>query len=391
MEKGEDGAVETIYLDNGSTSFPKAPGVGRAMADYVDRVGVNIARGGYGAAYDAAEAVLETREALCRLFGFDRPEQVVFTGGVTAALNLLLKGLLRPGDRVAATSMEHNAVLRPLAQLAEEGVEVEIIPCQQDGTLPLDRLEEALGRRPKALVMTHASNVCGTLLPAAEAAALCRRYGVRMILDCAQTGGKFPVDMGGWGVDAVAFAGHKGLLGPQGIGGFLITEELAREVRPLLAGGTGSQSHLETMPDFLPDRFEAGTLNLPGIFGLRAALAYLEAEGIETLRRRAMERTEQLLEGLRGIPGVRLAGLPGAAGRCAVVSLDFQGRDNAEAAYEMERRYGVLSRCGLHCAPRAHRTLGTYPQGTVRLTPGHATTAAEIHRALEAVAAAAAR
>ena len=391
MEKGEDGAVETIYLDNGSTSFPKAPGVGRAMADYVDRVGVNIARGGYGAAYDAAEAVLETREALCRLFGFDRPEQVVFTGGVTAALNLLLKGLLRPGDRVAATSMEHNAVLRPLAQLAEEGVEVEIIPCQQDGTLPLDRLEEALRRRPRALVMTHASNVCGTLLPAAEAAALCRRYGVRMILDCAQTGGKFPIDMGGWGVDAVAFAGHKGLLGPQGIGGFLITEELAREVRPLLAGGTGSQSHLETMPDFLPDRFEAGTLNLPGIFGLRAALAYLEAEGIETLRRRAMERTEQLLEGLGGIRGVRVAGLPGVAGRCAVVSLDFQDRDNAEAAYELESRYGVLSRCGLHCAPRAHRTLGTYPQGTVRLTPGHATTAAEIDRALEAVAAVAAR
>ena len=391
MEKGEDGAVETIYLDNGSTSFPKAPGVGRAMADYVDRVGVNIARGGYGAAYDAAEAVLETREALCRLFGFDRPEQVVFTGGVTAALNLLLKGLLRSGDRVAATSMEHNAVLRPLAQLAEEGVEVEIIPCQQDGTLPLGRLEEALGRRPRVLVMTHASNVCGTLLPAAEAAALCRRYGVRMILDCAQTGGKFPIDMGGWGVDAVAFAGHKGLLGPQGIGGFLITEELAREVRPLLAGGTGSQSHLETMPDFLPDRFEAGTLNLPGIFGLRAALAYLEAEGIETLRRRAMERTEQLLEGLGGIRGVRVAGLPGVAGRCAVVSLDFQDRDNAEAAYELESRYGVLSRCGLHCAPRAHRTLGTYPQGTVRLTPGHATTAAEIDRALEAVAAVAAR
>lgn len=391
MEKGEDGAVETIYLDNGSTSFPKAPGVGRAMADYVDRVGVNIARGGYGAAYDAAETVLETREALCRLFGFDRPEQVVFTGGVTAALNLLLKGLLRPGDRVAATSMEHNAVLRPLAQLAEEGVEVEIIPCQQDGTLPLGRLEEALGRRPRALVMTHASNVCGTLLPAAEAAALCRRYGVRMILDCAQTGGKFPIDMGGWGVDAVAFAGHKGLLGPQGIGGFLITEELAREVRPLLAGGTGSQSHLETMPDFLPDRFEAGTLNLPGIFGLRAALAYLEAEGIETLRRRTMERTEQLLEGLEGIRGVRVAGLPGVVGRCAVVSLDFQDRDNAEAAYELESRYGVLSRCGLHCAPRAHRTLGTYPQGTVRLTPGHATTAAEIDRALEAVAAVAAR
>lgn len=382
--------MERIYLDNGSTSFPKAPGVGQAMAEYVDRLGVNIGRGGYQAAYDAAEAVLETREKLCRLFGFDRPEQTVFTGGVTASLNMLLKGLLRPGDRVIATSMDHNAVLRPLAQLAQEGVDVEILPCEADGSLPPERLEAALkAKRTRAVVMTHASNVCGTLLPVREAAALSRRYGAACILDCAQTGGKFPVRMSEWGVDAVAFAGHKGLLGPQGIGGFLITAELAEQVRPLLAGGTGSQSHLETMPGFLPDRFEAGTLNLPGIFGLRAALDYLETEGVDALRRTAMDRTEQLLDGLRRVPGVRVAGKPGREGRCAVVSVDFPDRDNARAAYELENRWGILTRCGLHCAPRAHRTLGTYPQGTVRFTPGHATTAEEIDRAVAAVAAAA--
>lgn len=379
--------MEHIYLDNGSTSFPKAPGVGRAMADYVDRLGVNIGRGGYQAAYDAAEAVLETRERLCRLLGFDRPEQVIFTSGVTASLNMLLKGLLRPGDRVIATSMDHNAVLRPLAQLAEEGVQVEILPCEADGSLPPERLEAALKTKTRAVVMTHASNVCGTLLPVREAAALSRRYGAACILDCAQTGGKFPIRMLEWGVDAVAFAGHKGLLGPQGIGGFLITADLASQVRPLLAGGTGSQSHLETMPDFLPDRFEAGTLNLPGIFGLRSALDYLESEGVDALRQAAMARTAQLLEGLRDIPGVRVVGKPGTEGRCAVVSVDFPGRDNARAAYELESRWGILTRCGLHCAPRAHRTLGTYPQGTVRFTPGHATTAEEIDRAVAAVAA----
>ena len=379
--------MEHIYLDNGSTSFPKAPEVGQAMADYVDRLGVNIGRGGYQAAYDAAETVLETRERLCRLLGSDRSEQVIFTSGVTASLNMLLKGLLRPGDRVIATSMDHNAVLRPLAQLAEEGIRVEILPCEPDGSLPPERLEAALKTKTRAVVMTHASNVCGTLLPVREAAALCRRYGAACILDCAQTGGKFPIRMLEWGVDAVAFAGHKGLLGPQGIGGFVITPDLASQVRPLLAGGTGSQSHLETMPDFLPDRFEAGTLNLPGIFGLRAALDYLETAGVDALRQAAMARTEQLLEGLRGISGVRVVGKPGTEGRCAVVSVDFPGRDNAQAAYELESRWGILTRCGLHCAPRAHRTLGTYPQGTVRFTPGHATTAEEIDRAVAAVAA----
>lgn len=375
---------DVIYLDNGSTSFPKAPGVGEAMSNYVSHMGVNIARGGYGAAYDVAEGVLETRERLCRLFGFDRPENVIFTGGVTASLNLLLKGLLRPGDRVVATSMDHNAVLRPLAQLAGEGVKTEIVSCDSDGSLDLERLEAALRLHPRALVMTHASNVCGTLLPVEGAAALCRRYGVRCILDSAQTAGKLAIPMKEWGLDAVAFAGHKGLLGPQGIGGFLVAEELASELEPLLAGGTGSQSHLEEMPAFLPDRFEAGTLNLPGIFGLRAALEYVEAVGIEAIHCAELERTAQLLAGLREIPGVRIVGREGVPGRTAVVSLDFPGRDNAGAAYCLETR-GVLTRCGLHCAPRAHRTLGTYPRGTVRLTPGHTTTKEEIDRALEAV------
>lgn len=377
--------MDKIYMDNGSTSFPKAPGVGDAMRDFIENVGVNIARGGYEEAYSAAEVVLETREQLCRLFHWDNPQQVVFTSGVTASLNVLLKGFLHPGDRVMTTSMEHNAVMRPLHQLAEDGVQVEVISCLGDGSLPLDRLEEALKTRPRALVMLHASNVCGTLLPIEEAARLCRQYDVRLIVDSAQTAGIFPIDMQ-VGIDALAFTGHKGLLGPQGIGGFLLTQEMARQVRPLLAGGTGSLSHKEQMPDFMPDRFEPGTQNLPGIFGLHAALDYLENTGLTAIRQAELARTQQLLEGLLPIDGARVVGRQGIEGRTAAVSVSFDRMDNGEAAFLLENQFGIMTRCGLHCAPRAHKTLGTFPQGTVRFAPGHTTTEEEIRLTLDAIA-----
>lgn len=378
--------MKKIYLDNGSTSFPKAPGVGAAMGDFIEKVGVNIARGGYEEAYCAAERVLETREMLCRQFGFDKPENVIFQSGITAGLNLILKGFLRPGMRVITSSMEHNAVMRPLHQLGEAGVEVQVVPCEADGSLPLPRLEQALAaKKTDLVVLTHGSNVCGTLLPIREAAALAHRYGAFFVVDAAQTGGVFPIEMKAWDIDAVAFAGHKGLLGPQGIGGFLITTEFSKQIEPLLAGGTGSRSHEESMPAFLPDRFEAGTQNLPGIMGLHAALSYLEQETLAPIRAAKQQRTRELLEGFAAIDGVRLVGKPGLEGRTAVVSVDFKHIDNAEAAFLLESEYGIMTRCGLHCAPRAHQTLGTYPQGTVRFAPGHTTTAEETAAAVKAV------
>lgn len=378
--------MQKIYLDNGSTSFPKAPGVGAAMGDFIENIGVNIARGGYEAAYSAAEIVLETREQLCRLFGFSKPENAVFTPGVTASLNMVLKGFLRPGDTVVATSVEHNAVMRPLKQLESIGIRVEVIPCEKDGSLPPARIEAALKSAPKAMVMTHASNVCGTLLPVQNAAALCRKAGTKLIIDSAQSAGLFPIEMDAWGIDCLCFAGHKGLLGPQGIGGFLITPDMAKEVTPLLAGGTGSQSHMEDTPPFMPDRFEAGTQNLPGIYGLNAALRYLESNGIDAIRQASLARTSELLQGLSGIGGIRIVGKPTLDGRTAVVSVDFQSIDNAAAAFRLENEFGILTRCGLHCAPRAHQTLGTFPQGTVRFVPGHTTTPEEITTAIKAVA-----
>ena len=377
--------MHKIYLDNGSTSFPKAPGVGKAMASFIENVGVNIGRGGYEEAYSAAEVVLETREKLCRLFHFDQPENVVFTSGITASLNILLKGLLQPGDRVLTTSMEHNAVMRPLRQLEQEGVEVVLIPCKSDGTLDFEAFIDLATPGTRALVMTHASNMCGTVMPVKDVAEYCQTLGIWTMVDCAQTAGILPIDMEDWGVDAIAFAGHKGLLGPQGIGGFLITDDLAAEINPLLSGGTGSISHLETVPDFMPDRFEPGTQNLPGIFGLHAALSYLEEVGIERICQHEMALAARLLEGFSKLEGIRVAGRTQLTGRTAVVSVDFLQMDNADAAYLLEDKYGIMTRCGLHCAPQAHKTVGTYPQGTVRFAPGRETTEADIDAALAAV------
>lgn len=377
--------MNKIYLDNGSTSFPKAPGVGKAMANFIENVGVNIGRGGYEEAYSAAEVVLDTREKLCKLFHFDQPENVVFTSGITASMNILLKGLLQPGDRVLTTSMEHNAVMRPLRQLEQKGVEVVLIPCKRDGTLDFEAFIDLATPGTRALVMTHASNMCGTVMPVKDVAEYCQTLGIWTIVDCAQSAGILPIDMEDWGVDAIAFAGHKGLLGPQGIGGFLITDDLAAEVDPLLSGGTGSISHLETVPDFMPDRFEPGTQNLPGIFGLHAALSYLEKVGIEKIYQHEMALAERLLKGLSQLEGIRVVGRPQLTGRTAVVSVDFLQMDNADAAFLLEDKYGIMTRCGLHCAPQAHKSVGTYPQGTVRFAPGRETTEAEIDTALAAI------
>ena len=361
-----------VYLDQAATSWPKPPEVLQAVERFFTQVGCNVNRGGYATAYTAAEVVLETRERLCRLFGFDKPAQVIFTAGVTASLNQLLKGLLRPGDHLLVSALEHNAVMRALAQLVEQGVSFDRLPAGPDGRLPQDlegALEPLLRPNTRMLVVTHASNVCGVLLPLARLGAFCRAHGLWFVVDAAQTGGVEPIHMGAMGIDALAFAGHKGLLGPQGLGGFLVRRELAERMEPLIAGGTGSFSHLERMPDQLPDRFEAGTLNLPGIFGLHAALGWLERTGIDAVRQREQQLLERLLSQLDGLPDLRLLGPRDPAQRTAVAALDFPGRDNGEVAFQLDQA-GIMVRCGLHCAPNAHRVLGSYPQGAVRLSAG---------------------
>jgi len=378
-----------IYLDYGSTSFPKPPGVAEAVCEFMTRQGMNINRGNYEKAYSAEEMVYETRCLISELFHGEGPKQVVFTKNVTESLNIVLKGFLKPGDHILTSSMEHNAVMRPLNQLSARGVEFTRIPCTEEGKLLTAELEQYLRPDTKAVVMTHASNVCGTVMPAAEVGRFCRTHGLKFFLDSAQTAGVIPIDMEDMCIDALCFTGHKGLLGPQGTGGIVLRKGLEREIEPLLSGGTGSISHTELVPEFLPDRFEPGTMNLPGIAGLRASLLWLKERGLETNRIHEEKLTAKFLKGLRPLEQdglLKIAGLKTASGdRTAVVSVQTLTVDPAEAAYQLDENYGIMTRVGLHCAPAAHKTLGTFPAGTIRFSFGWASTGEDADAALAAM------
>ena len=384
--------MQKIYLDQAATSFPKAPGTAEAVYRYMTECGCNTARGSYSEAYSAEETVYDTRVQLCRLLGGRNaePKNVIFTKNITESLNVLLKGLLRAGDHVLVSSMEHNAVMRPLGQLAKRGVRFTRVPCAGDGSMDPADVEARIEPETRAVVMLHASNVCGTVLPAAETGAICRARGIRFILDTAQTAGILPLDMEAMGIDALAFTGHKGLLGPQGTGGFLAGKEMAAELEPLITGGTGSISHTEEVPAFLPDRFEAGTLNLPGIAGLHAALGWLAEQPEGSVLAHELRLTERFLRGMEPLEEeglVRLAGKRGTDGRVGVVSIVPLHRDPAELAFRLDEQYGIATRVGLHCAPAAHKTLGTWPTGTVRFSFGAFNTEEETDEAVRAVAA----
>ena len=373
----------SIYLDNGATSYPKAPGVGEAMLDYVNNVGANVNRSTYATASTAAMILLDTREQLCRLFNFDDPTHVIFTPGMTAGLNMLLKGYLKAGDHVIVSSMEHNAMMRPLVQLEREGVEFSRIPADSDGIARAEDIIPLIRPNTKLVAVMHASNVCGSLLPVKEIGAICRERNIPFILDAAQTAGHYPIDFKELGLSALCAPGHKGLLGPQGIGVMLMDHEFAKSVEPLIAGGTGSASDSEELPPYMPDRFESGTMNIPGVYGLNAALTYILEKGVDSFRAHEEVLTKRFLDGLKDIP-VRLAGTEDMDKRVGVIAVDFTGHDNAEAAFALEQA-GILTRCGLHCAPSAHKTLGTFPQGVVRFSLGYASTEADVDGALEAI------
>ncbi len=378
------------YLDNASTTFPKPACVAQAVADYISSVGCNISRGGYETAYSAEELVFETREWLAELFGAPDCRCVVFTKNVTESLNVLLKGFLKPGDHVLASAMEHNAVMRPLVQLQAQGVSFSRVPCREDGSLVLEALPALVQDNTRLVVMTMASNVCGTLLPLAEVGKFCRERGIRFFVDCAQTAGVWDANMETLCADAIAFTGHKGLLAPQGIGGFVLREELAAKIEPLLSGGTGSISHTENVPDFLPDRFEPGTMNLPGIAGLHASLAYLREKGIDALREHELSLTKRFLDGLAPLEAdgrIRIVGRRDMEGRSSVVSIQTLRRELAEVAFALDDTYGIMTRVGLHCAPNAHKTLGTFPTGTIRFSFGIFNTEEDVDTALDALGA----
>ena len=390
--------MKQIYLDNASTTFPKPREVADAVYQYMTGVGSNIGRGGYTSAYAAEEAVFVARQLLCDFFGGEDAKNVVFTKNVTEALNVIIRGLLQPGDHVLVSAMEHNAVMRPLQLLGREleageeapadAISFSRIPCDSEGNLELEALPRLVQQRTKAVIMTHASNVCGTLLPIDKVGDFCKQRGLLFVVDSAQSAGVFPINMQQLHIDALAFTGHKGLLGPQGIGGFVLREHMVTKLTPLIVGGTGSLSHTEKTPRFMPDKFEAGTLNLPGIMGLAAGVSWLKERGLASIRAHELALTEQLLAGLQGLEQqglLRIFGRKDLKQRTSVVSIAGTQLDIAMLAHKLNVEYGIATRVGLHCAPNAHKTLGTYPTGTLRFSMGWHNTEAEIATALNAL------
>ena len=377
-----------IYFDQSSTSFPKAPGVADAMWTLLEHHGVNIGRGNYQEAYSVEGDVLDTRLRLAKLFNVSDARNIIFTPGVTFSLNTFFEGYLKPGDHVVVSGMEHNAVMRPLKRLqSRRGVRYTIAKTTERGEVPVESFEKALERDTKAIVTLHASNVAGTILPAREIGQLCKERGIVFALDTAQSAGSVEIDMDAMHIDLLAFTGHKGLRGPQGIGGFAIAKDLVDLVDPLMVGGTGSRSNSFEQPDFMPDKYESGTMNIPGIIGLRAALIYLDLLGLCQILVVNISLTLRFLDGLATIKGVRPVGMPGVKGRTSVVSITAVDRDNAEIAFELERDWIIMTRVGLHCAPFAYESLGTFYKGTIRFSFGATNTEEEIDTALEALAA----
>ena len=390
--------MKQIYLDNASTTFPKPREVADAVYQYMTGVGSNIGRGGYTSAYAAEEAVFAARQLLGDFCGGEDAKNVVFTKNVTEALNVIIRGLLQPGDHVLVSAMEHNAVMRPLQligrelepgeQVPADAISFSRIPCDKEGNLQLEALPKLVQQRTKAVLMTHASNVCGTLLPLARVGEFCQDKGLLLLVDSAQSAGVFPINMQQLHIDALAFTGHKGLLGPQGIGGFVLREHMVKRLAPFIVGGTGSLSHTESTPRFMPDKFEAGTLNLPGIMGLAAGVRWLNQRGMASLRAHELALTEQLLTGLLDLEQqglLRIVGRRDIVQRTSVVSIAATKQDLAVVAYRLNEEYGIATRVGLHCAPNAHKTLQTYPTGTLRFSMGWHNNEEDIVAALKAL------
>ena len=372
-----------IYLDNAATTWPKPQQVVEAIQEVLVHTGGSAGRGGHGSAMQMARLVHQTRQDLCVLFSTDDPKRVIFTQNATQALNQAIFGLLQPGDHVITSSIEHNAVARPLWAMKQRGVEVSEVPGIPGKEFDLEAYDKVFQTNTKLVVTLHASNVTGTLLPIKEIGQIAHEHKAYYLLDAAQTAGVFPIDMGRQSVDLLAFPGHKGLLGPQGTGGLIVKPEIRLE--PLIYGGTGSLSEEDRQPGFLPDALESGTLNGAGIAGLGAGVRYILKEGIDKIRIREQMLCRKLWNGLREIPGVTLYGSDIVEQRSPIVAFNIDELDSVAASFILEEKAGVIARAGLHCAAHAHRMLGTLDQGVVRFSPSHFTREEEIETALLAV------
>lgn len=374
-----------IYLDNAATSFPKPEAVYRSIDETLRQFGGNPGRGGHQLALDASRIVFTAREAVAGFFGISDSSRVVFTANATAAINQALFGLLHPGDRVVTTNMEHNAVTRPLRALQERGVEVVKVAADCHGFVVAEDFCRACSAAPTALaVLGHISNVTGTIQDLATVGPWCRSHGVTLLVDAAQSAGLLPIDVEALGIDLLAAPGHKGLFGPVGSGFLYVRPGL--ELVPLLYGGTGANSHSDLMPEVMPERLESGTPNTPGLAGLTAGIAWLEEVGLDAIREHECRCLSRLLTGLAAIPGLEIYGPGDAAKSGGVLSFNLKGLDPSAVAFRLDHEFSICVRAGLHCAPEAHRAIGTYPAGTVRVSPNMLNSLEEIEAFLTAIA-----
>ena len=373
----------TVYLDNAATSWPKPEAVYQAVDRFMRDVGGNPGRGGHRREEEALRIADEARQALARLLNAPDAKGVAFTLNATQAINIALKGLLRPGDHVVTSSIEHNAVWRPLMALKRRGVAVSAVPCAPDGTLNPEDVKTAFRPNTRLAALLHGSNVLGTILPIGNVGQICRARGIPFLVDAAQTAGAYPIDMEAMGINLLAFAGHKGTYGPHGTGGLVVRPGI--ELETWVEGGSGVESTSETMPERLPGRLEAGTQNAAGIAGLLAGVRFVLEQGVEDIRAHEMEMTGLLMEELRAIPGVTILGPDDLARRTAVVSVTIDGYVGEQLATVLDQVFDVATRAGLHCAPQAHRTAGTLDRGALRFSPGYFTSVEDVQYAVESL------
>ncbi|MFR3910851.1 MAG: aminotransferase class V-fold PLP-dependent enzyme [Clostridium paraputrificum] len=367
-----------VYLDNASTSFPKPKIMADAMYDYIINVGGNSGRGNYSNSYESNKLVLLTREKIADFFNYNKSENVIFTNNITSSLNILIKGILKENDHVISTTLEHNSVLRPLFECSNLlNINIDLVNSSKDGFInPID-IKDKINKNTKLVIVSHASNVIGSIQNIEEIGAICKENNIFFIVDTAQTAGMIKVDMHQCNANAIAFTGHKSLLGPQGIGGFIIDDSLNDACTSIFSGGTGSLSHSLTQPNFLPDKFECGTLNSPGIIGLSNSIDFINKEGLETIYSKNFYLRSKLYEGMLNIDGIKLYGNTDFSKYTTCISFNYKSFDPAEVSYFLECN-GIKTRSGLHCAPLAHKSIGSYPGGTIRFSLGYFNTEEEI-------------
>ena len=372
-----------IYLDNAATTFPKPEAVYNAMMDCMKNYCANPGRAGHKLAMKAAREIYDTRENIAKLFNIDNPMNIVFTNNATDSLNLAIKGVVNKGDHIITTSMEHNSVIRPIKALEKVGVENTIVQCDEQGFLNIDDLEKSIKPNTKLIVTTHASNVCGTLIDIKSISEIANKHNILYLIDASQTVGVYDIDLKDIKADMLAAPGHKGLLGPQGTGILYIREGLNIDI--LKEGGTGSRSEDLFQPDLFPDKYESGTHNTPGIVGLNEGVKFIFKEGIDKIKEHEEELCKYMLERLEEVPNIKIYGPKDANKRASVISINIGNMDSGEITFLLDSEYDIATRSGIHCAPLAHKTLGTLEQGAVRFSIGYFNTKEEIDKAVAAL------